>query len=90
LNDAVIVPGFIGDSSRLCHYWNYRFPFGLLAILLAIQNRQNIGGKIRDAAYYSAVGSWRYRHRIGELFGRRLLPNVAKMPNFAIESSSTP
>jgi hypothetical protein len=35
-NDMVIVPGFIGDSSRLCHYWIYRFPFGLLAILLAI------------------------------------------------------
>jgi hypothetical protein len=32
MNDAVIVLGFIGDSSRLCHYWNSRFPFGLLAI----------------------------------------------------------
>ena len=35
-DDVLIMPGFIGDSSRLCHYWNYRFPFGLLAILLAI------------------------------------------------------
>jgi hypothetical protein len=30
------MPHFIGDSSRLCHYWNFRFPLGLLAILLAI------------------------------------------------------
>jgi hypothetical protein len=27
---------FIGDSSRLCHYWKFRFPLVLLAILLAI------------------------------------------------------
>ena len=45
------MPYFIGDSSRLCHYWNCRFPLGLLAILLAIvwlsnSSGQNIGGKI--------------------------------------------
>jgi len=50
-DDRVIMPYFIGDSSRLCHYWNIRSPLGLLAILLAIADRfsssgHNIGGKI--------------------------------------------
>jgi len=45
------MPYFTGYSSGLCHYWNCRFPLGLLAILLAIvwssiSSGQNIGGKI--------------------------------------------
>ena len=34
---------FKGDSSGLCHYWSVRFPLGLLAILLAISERQIFG-----------------------------------------------
>ncbi len=39
-NDIDNMPDFTGDSSGLCHYWNYRFPLGLLAILLAIVNHR--------------------------------------------------
>jgi len=35
-DDRFIMPYFIGDSSGLCHYGIFRFPIGLLAILLAI------------------------------------------------------
>jgi hypothetical protein len=49
-DDKVIMPYFMGDSSRLCQYWNIRFPLGLLAILLAIyvsgSSGQHVGGKI--------------------------------------------
>jgi hypothetical protein len=38
-DNKVIMPHFIGDSSGLCHYLNFRFLLGLLAILLAISNR---------------------------------------------------
>ena len=43
-DDRVILTYFIGDSSRLCHYWNFRFPLGLLAILLAIADRFSSSG----------------------------------------------
>jgi hypothetical protein len=42
-DDRIIVPYFMGDSSGLCHYWNFRFPLDLLAILLAISDRLLIG-----------------------------------------------
>jgi hypothetical protein len=41
-DDKVIMPYFIGDSSGLCHYWNSRFPLGLLAILLAMFDAQSV------------------------------------------------
>jgi hypothetical protein len=36
----LILSNFTGDSSRLCHNWNTRFPLGLLAILLAMFDAQ--------------------------------------------------
>jgi hypothetical protein len=42
-DERAIVSYFMGDSSRLCHRWNFRFPLGSLAILLAISDRSVIG-----------------------------------------------
>ena len=61
-DDIDIMVDFTGDSSGLCHYWNTRFPLGLLAILLAISDhslpfkRANIGGKITQAPS-TAIGA---------------------------------
>src|SRR5579859_318590 len=41
------MPDSIGYSSRLCHYWNPRFPLGLLAILLAIVGTVNDPSGVR-------------------------------------------
>jgi hypothetical protein len=43
LRFGILLPYLIGDSSRLRHYLNFRFPLGLLAILLAISDRLFIG-----------------------------------------------
>jgi hypothetical protein len=68
-DDRVIMPYFIGDSSGLCHYWNCRFPLGLLAILLAI-----VLGLIRR------VKCWIYQARVavgaGAKPSARVLPNL--------------
>ena len=73
------MPYFIGDSSRLCHYLNSRFPLGLLAILLAIADRflgssgQDIGGKIG-----AILGA-----RVAGMRGERIEPAARMLPDAA-------
>jgi hypothetical protein len=64
-DDKVIMPYFIGYSSGLCHYWNCRFPLGLLAILLAI-----VLGLIRR------VKCWIYQARVSTDAGAKLPAGV--------------
>jgi hypothetical protein len=88
VDDRVILPYFISDSSGLCHYWNSRFPFGLLAILLAISERlffglsgQHVSGK--TGAVFDA---W-----VGGMTAKWAKPPARMLPDFpAADSSGSP
>ena len=77
-NDRVIMPYFTGYSSGLCHYWNCRFPLGLLAILLAIvrsviSSGQNVCGKVG-----AILGAW-----VGGMDAERIEGAAGMLPDVA-------